>query len=144
MTRKTLVDDLRGRITAKSVDRILDRLRSGLLVWDTPEGLRLVAAAVEAVPWRVGRAPETDAFTREELDQVLAELNPAQRSILDTLARTSPIGRTRDAAPGSDETRPVQKLLRPGCSPASTTRPSNFLTGSDKPCGAKRRTTRHH
>ncbi|MFD6857181.1 helicase-associated domain-containing protein [Rhodococcus sp. NPDC060090] len=112
--RKTLVDDLRGRITAKSVDRILDRLRSVLLVWDTSDGLRLVAAAVEAVPWRVGRTPETDAFTREELEVVLAELEPSQRSILDTLARTSPIGRTRDAAPGSDETRPVQKLLAAG------------------------------
>ncbi|MFZ3392017.1 helicase-associated domain-containing protein [Rhodococcus sp. 7Tela_A2] len=112
--RSTLLDALGGRLGAKATDRILDKLRGLLLVWGPADALRLVAASVDAVPWRIGRAGDADLPSREEVEEMLAELEPSQRSILDTLARTSPVGRTRDAAPGTPEDRPVQRLLAAG------------------------------
>lgn len=114
VTRKDLVAALRGRLTAKSVDRILDHLRERLLLWGTADGLRLVEAAVDAVPWRIGRTSGAPALDDDEVIRLLSGLDEAQRGILDTLARTSPIGRTRDAAPDTDPDRPVPKLLAAG------------------------------
>lgn len=114
VTRGSLVADLKGRLTAKATDAAIGRLRSLALVWGPAEGLRLVAAAVDTVPWRVGRAPDPDSRTHEELDAALSALDEAQRSILETLSRTSPIGRTRDAAPDADPDRPVRRLLDAG------------------------------
>ncbi|MEE2032830.1 helicase-associated domain-containing protein [Rhodococcus chondri] len=75
-TRRAVLDSLSGRITAKATDRILDRLRALLLVWGPPDALRLVKAAVETVPWRVGRAVDPDTPTREELEEMLTDVNP--------------------------------------------------------------------
>jgi len=114
VSRPELLGVLDGRIPVKSTDRILGKLRGLLLVWGPAESLRLVPAAVDTVPWRIGRTGDSDLPSREELEVMLDELEPAQRGILDTLARTSPVGRTRDAAPGTPEDRPVQKLLAAG------------------------------
>lgn len=114
VSRTDLLEVLDGRIPVKATDRILGKLRGLLLVWGPAESLRLVPAAVDTVPWRIGRTGDVDLPSREELEAMLDELEPAQRGILDTLARTSPVGRTRDAAPGTPEDRPVQKLLAAG------------------------------
>ncbi|WP_226438476.1 helicase-associated domain-containing protein [Rhodococcus yananensis] len=114
VTRKALVAALRGRLTAGSVDRILDRLREHLLVWGTADSLRLVPTAVDTVPWRVGRVTGARTLDDDEIGRLLTELDDAQRGVLDTLARTSPVGRTRDAAVDTDPDRPVQKLLAAG------------------------------
>lgn len=114
VTRAAVLDEVSGRITARNLDRTLATLRSLLLVWGANDELRLVAAAVDAVPWRVGRSRDIEGPTRRELDDMLASLPPEQRSILDTLARTSPIGRTRDAAPETPADRPVRQLISAG------------------------------
>lgn len=114
VSRAAVLDEVSGRISARNLDRILSTLRSLLLVWGSTDELRLVAAAVDAVPWRVGRTGDVTGPSRQELDDLLAALPPEQRSILDTLSRTSPIGRTRDAAPDTPADRPVQKLLAAG------------------------------
>ncbi|NGP27624.1 DNA-binding protein, partial [Rhodococcus aetherivorans] len=115
VTRRALLDSVSGRVTAKNVDRSLDRLRRLSLVWGPADGLRLVKAAAEAVPWRIGRSPDPEQLPAPaEVGALLADLDPAQRSLLDTLARTSPVGRTRDAAAGTPADRPVQRLLTAG------------------------------
>lgn len=114
VTRAALLDALSGRITAKSLDRILAALRSLLLVWGPADDLGLVPAVADAVPWRIGRADAESVPGGRVLDDLLVALPADQRSILDTLARTSPIGRTRDAAPDTPSDRPVQKLLAAG------------------------------
>lgn len=114
VTRADLLEAVAGRTSAKNLDRILATLQSLLLVWGPPDDLHLVPAAVDAVPWRVGRADDHAVPGGAALDDLLATLPDDQRSILDTLARTSPIGRTRDAAPGTPADRPVQKLLTAG------------------------------
>ncbi|UYP19690.1 helicase C-terminal domain-containing protein [Rhodococcus sp. Z13] len=112
--RAAVLEEIAGRTSAKNLDRILATLRSLLLVWGPNDALRLVPAAVDAVPWRVGRGEDTAVPAGTELDDLLVALPPEQRSILETLSRTSPVGRTRDAAPDTPADRPVQQLLAAG------------------------------
>ncbi|MFZ2528722.1 MAG: helicase-associated domain-containing protein, partial [Rhodococcus sp. (in: high G+C Gram-positive bacteria)] len=113
VSRRALRDQLDGRTTAKNLDRILDRLRSLLLVWGSADELSLVPAAADTVPWRIART-ESDLPDTSELESMIAGLDDARRGILDTLARTSPVGRTKDAAPGTPADRPVQQLIAAG------------------------------
>ncbi|MFY2786918.1 helicase-associated domain-containing protein [Rhodococcus sp. MALMAid1271] len=115
VTRAALLAVVAKRAPAKSVDKALARLRERLLVWGDASGFRISAAAVDAVPWRIGRALDpVDNLTESHITAALAELGDGERSLLDTLARSSPTGRTRDAAPGTAPDRPVQKLLAAG------------------------------
>lgn len=49
-----------------------------------------------------------------ELTALLETLDAPQRDLLDRLLDGSPVGRTRDAAPGTPPDRPVQRLLAAG------------------------------
>lgn len=114
VTRAQLDAIIAKRATGKAVDRALTSLRERALVWGTTS-LRMVPAARDAVPWRVGRILDaTEQITAEQITAALAELDDSERSLLETLARSSPTGRTRDAAPDTPPDRPVQKLLRAG------------------------------
>lgn len=113
VSRRALRDQLDGRTTAKNLDRILDRLRSLLLVWGSADELSLVPAAADTVPWRIART-DSNLPDTPELESMIAGLDDARRGILDTLARTSPVGRTKDAAPGTPADRPVQQLISAG------------------------------
>ncbi|WP_137723392.1 helicase-associated domain-containing protein [Prescottella subtropica] len=113
--RAAVTDVFTGRAPKRSVDRALTRLRALALVWGDDEHLRIVAAAAETIPWRVGRtATASDALDEAGVRSALDGIEPAERDLLTTLARSSPIGRTRDAAPGTSPDRPVQRLLACG------------------------------
>lgn len=101
----------RAGYTAAAVDSAIDRLLANGIVWGEPE-LRVSAGASAALPWPVGGSrPEEDALTPDQIAAALDSVGEAERTLLDRLAYTSPIGRTRDAAPDTPADRPVQRLL---------------------------------
>ncbi|MEV6772922.1 helicase-associated domain-containing protein [Nocardia sp. NPDC051030] len=103
---------LGDRVPAKTIAAAVDRLRARAIVWGPNDALRLTPAAPEALPWPLGSTTELpDALTEPEITAALAELAPPERGLLDKLATTGPRGRTRDAAPGTPEDRPIQRLL---------------------------------
>ncbi|MFE3188949.1 helicase-associated domain-containing protein [Nocardia sp. NPDC059240] len=109
---KTLRKLLSDRVPAATVNAALQKLRTRALVWGPDTGLRLSPAAQEALPWPLGSTTELpDALTEPEIAAALAESTPQERALLDKLATTGPRGRTRDAAPGTPDDRPVQRLL---------------------------------
>ncbi|WP_137874682.1 helicase-associated domain-containing protein [Rhodococcus sp. Q] len=111
VSRERLGELVAGRAPARSVDRALTVLRDRALVWGSGL-LRVTPAAREAVGWRVD--PATTTLTAEQITEALAALTPDERRLLETLATSSPIGRTRDAAPDTSPDRPVQRLLASG------------------------------
>lgn len=114
VTRAQLDSAIAGRAGVKAVDAALSALRERALVWGT-RSLRMPPAARDAVPWRIGRILDSvDTPKAEDIVDALENLSEKERGLLDTLARSSPIGRTRDAAPDTSPDKPVQKLLRAG------------------------------
>src|SRR5690606_36069090 len=112
LTRKGLYALWKGRATKAAMEAALERLTGRALVWFDGDTLRLVPAAAEALPWPQGAAVElSDAPTEPEIEAALAELDPAERALLDKLATTGPRGRTRDAAPDAPADRPVPRLI---------------------------------
>ncbi|QBJ97340.1 DNA-binding protein [Rhodococcus sp. ABRD24] len=113
--RRLIDEALAARVPGKSLDRALAHLRSLALVWGDEDRLRIVRAAADAIPWRIGRCrAESDAMSEDEIRAALDTIEPSERDLLTTLARSSPVGRTRDAAPGTSPDRPVQRLLARG------------------------------
>ena len=102
-----------GRASKAVVDEALAALRVRALVWGS-RSLCLVSAAVDAVPWLVGRAEQRAEMNEEDILAALVGISRAERVLLERLAVTAPIGRTRDAAPGTPADRPVQRLLSVG------------------------------
>ncbi|MGW0248077.1 helicase-associated domain-containing protein [Nocardia goodfellowii] len=112
LPRKALQAQLKGRVTKAVLDTALERLTARALVWLAGDDLHLVPAAAEALPWPIGSTTEIpDALTEPEVLEALRDLPHAARALLDKLATTSPLGRTKDAAPGTPADRPVQQLL---------------------------------
>ncbi|KAA0021224.1 helicase-associated domain-containing protein [Antrihabitans cavernicola] len=112
--RDEIADMLRGRAPAKAVTAAFEQLRARALIWGNKR-LRLLPTAVDVVPWPVGRSLEpVEPMSEEQIDAGLAMITPAEQSLIERLAHTSPIGRTRDAAPGTPADRPVQRLLAAG------------------------------
>ena len=100
------------RATEAAVTAALDDLRERALVWgDTT--VRVAAEAAAGLPWHPGQATLEDT---EQTDIVarLDKLDTPQRELLQRLLEGSPVGRTRDAAPGTPADRPVQRLLAAG------------------------------
>lgn len=92
----------------------LDDLRDRALVWGDEE-LRVSTEAVAALPWYPGQAVLEDApRTPSDLRAAIDALGAPERDVLDRLVVGSPVGRTRDAAPGTPADRPVQRLLAAG------------------------------
>ncbi|MEV0947781.1 helicase-associated domain-containing protein [Rhodococcus sp. NPDC049939] len=115
VSRDTLQEAVGSRATRKSVDSALQNLRSLALVWGDKTALRIVPSVTSTIPWRIGHGAELPATLDEpEINAALAGLQTVEREILETLSKSSPIGRTRDAAPGTPTDRPVQRLLAAG------------------------------
>jgi Helicase conserved C-terminal domain len=94
--------------------KALDDLKDRALVWGEA-ALRVAADAGAALPWLPGQVTLEDATrTGEQIAELLAELDEPQRDVLDRLVEGSPMGRTRDAAPGAQADRPVPQLLAMG------------------------------
>jgi hypothetical protein len=99
---------------APQITAAVDGLRSRALVWGD-SAIRVTAEAASGLPWYPGQvtleSTDADAATIAER---LVGLDPAQRDLLERLLDGSPVGRTKDAAPGTPPDRPVQRLLATG------------------------------
>ncbi|ORA78809.1 helicase-associated domain-containing protein [Mycobacterium malmoense] len=92
----------------------LDDLRRRALVWGEA-AVRVAADAGTALPWHPGQVTLEDASrTGEQIADLIDGLDEAQRDVVDKLLEGSPMGRTRDAAPGARTDRPVPQLLAMG------------------------------
>ncbi len=92
----------------------LDDLRQRALAWGEA-AVRVAADAGAALPWHAGQVTLEDATrTGEQIADLIDGLNQAQLAVLEKLLEGSPMGRTRDAAPGAAPDRPVPQLLAMG------------------------------
>ncbi|MGO9157208.1 helicase-associated domain-containing protein [Mycobacterium sp.] len=92
----------------------LDDLRQRALAWGET-AVQVAADAAAALPWHAGQVTLEDASrSGEQIADLIDGLNPAQRDVLEKLLEGSPMGRTRDAAPGAAPDRPVPQLLAMG------------------------------
>lgn len=104
------------RAPAEAVHEALADLIERALCWGShqPGGvLRVAAEAGAGLPWHPGQVTQEDPAT-EHIAGAIAELDGPQRDLLDKLLAGSPIGRTRDAAPGAPPEHPVPRLLAAG------------------------------
>ena len=92
----------------------LDDLRSRALVWGEV-AVRVSAEAAAGLPWYPGQAILEDASRpAHEVATAIDALDEPQSELLNRLLMGSPMGRTRDAAPGAPPERPVPRLLAAG------------------------------
>ena len=106
------------RIDKADMLAALDELSARALVWGEQSGdgaLRVVAEAASSLPWYPGQVSiESHTQTGADIAAALETVDGAARELLDKLLEGSPIGRTRDAMPGTPPDRPVQQLLAAG------------------------------
>ena len=106
-----LIDD---RAPEAEVVDALDDLRERALVWGQT-ALRVAPDAGAALPWHPGQVILEDASrSGEQIAGLIDDLDSAQLDVLERLLEGSPMGRTRDAAPGAAADRPVPQLLALG------------------------------
>lgn len=102
------------RAPESDVVAALDDLKERALAWGDAE-VRVAADAAAGLPWHAGQAIlEDEPHTREQLVALLDELDDSALGVLEKLLEGSPLGRTRDAAPGAAPDRPVPQLLAKG------------------------------
>ncbi|MBU3751780.1 MAG: DNA-binding protein, partial [Mycobacterium sp.] len=102
------------RAEPDAVSDALAELRGRVLLWGDDQ-VRVSTEAAAALPWYPGQGiGEDGARSAAELRRTLDDLDETAREVLDRLAAGSPVGRTRDAAPGTPPDRPVQRLLAAG------------------------------
>jgi Helicase conserved C-terminal domain len=102
------------RAPETQVTAALDQLRERALAWGDG-AVRVAAEAAAGLPWHPGQVMLED--TDRSIDEISAQLDAlddTQLGLLDRLVTGSPVGRTRDAAPGTPPNRPVQRLLAAG------------------------------
>lgn len=109
------------RAPTDAVTAALTDLIERALCWGPPHGphgaLRVAAEAGAGLPWHPGQVTREDPEADEQIPVLIdavADLDPPQRDLLDKLLTSSPIGRTRDAAPGAPPDHPVPRLLAAG------------------------------
>ena len=103
-----------GRAPESEVLDALDDLKERALVWGDTE-LRVAPDAGAGLPWHPGQVTLEDASqSAEQIAELIDGLDDPQRELLDKLLEGSPLGRTRDAAPGAPADRPVPQLLAMG------------------------------
>ena len=108
-----LLELIGDRASEETVTAAVDDLRERALVWGD-SAVRVAPEAASGLPWYPGQAiVEADQSTDGIADR-LARADDAQLELLRKLLEGSPMGRTRDAAPGTPPDRPVQRLLAAG------------------------------
>lgn len=109
-----LMELIGDQASEDAVTEAIDSLRDHALLWGET-ALRVTTEAAAGLPWYPGQAViETAEQTVEQINASLAGLDDVQRDLLNKLLEGSPVGRTRDAAPGTPPDRPVQRLLAAG------------------------------
>jgi len=102
------------RAAEADVNAAVDDLKARALVWGDA-ALRVTPEAASGLPWHPGQVTlEAHGGDVARIAELLADVDAAQRELLDRLVDGSPVGRTRDAAPGTPTDRPVQRLLASG------------------------------
>ncbi|TAM71578.1 helicase-associated domain-containing protein [Mycobacterium sp.] len=92
----------------------VDDLRQRVLVWGET-ALRVAPDAGTGMPWYPGQVIlEDTSRSAEQIAGLIDDLDQAQLEVLEKLLEGSPMGRTRDAAPGAPADRPVPQLLAMG------------------------------
>ncbi|OMB97235.1 DNA-binding protein [Mycobacterium sp. NS-7484] len=111
---KQLTELLGGRVGADELTAALDDLRERALLWGQSE-VRVAAEVASGLPWHVGQATvEGSELSADEIAARLGGLDDPQNDLLARLLEGSPVGRTRDAAPGTPPDRPVPRLVEAG------------------------------
>lgn len=108
-----IADHIGERTTAADLDRALQDLRDRALVWGT-DPVRVPGEAGAALPWFPGQALDASGLSAEEVVAAIDALDDTAHELLERLTAGSPVGRTREAAPGTPPDRPVQRLLAAG------------------------------
>ena len=107
----TLIGD---RAPEAEVLDALDDLKDRALAWGDARAAGESDAGV-ALSWHPGQVTLEDASANpEQIAELIDGLDDPQRELLDRLLEGSPLGRTRDAAPGAPADRPVPQLLAIG------------------------------
>jgi Helicase conserved C-terminal domain len=102
------------RAPEAEVAAALDDLRERALVWGDAQ-VRVAVDAGSGLPWHPGQVTlEDESRTAEQIAELVDELDDPESQVLDKLVDGSPMGRTRDAAPGAPPDRPVPRLLATG------------------------------
>ncbi len=102
------------RATEEQLTEALDDLRARALVWGDA-AVRVAAEAASGLPWYPGQVTlEATDLDAARVSELLDGIDLPQRELLERLVDGSPVGRTRDAAPGTPADRPVQRLLAVG------------------------------
>jgi hypothetical protein len=108
-----LLELIGDRANEETVTAAVDDLRERALVWGDAT-VRVAPEAASGLPWYPGQATVEADQSPEEIADRLAGADEAQLELLRKLLEGSPMGRTRDAAPGTPPDRPVQRLLATG------------------------------
>ncbi|MGV0793081.1 helicase-associated domain-containing protein [Mycolicibacterium sp. XJ1819] len=110
-----LVELVGHRASEDAIAAAVDALRERALVWGDRDGaaVRVAAETAGGLPWYPGQVTVEDTEPADLADR-LAALDGPQAELLQKLLEGSPMGRTRDAAPGTPADRPVQRLLAAG------------------------------
>ncbi|MCW2688700.1 MAG: hypothetical protein JWR37_3590 [Mycobacterium sp.] len=109
-----LVALIGDRAPEDAITAALDDLRERALVWGNPT-VRVASEATAGLPWYPGQGIlESPTKSAGEISDLLADRDEPQLELLKRLLEGSPVGRTRDAAPGTPPDRPVQRLLAAG------------------------------
>ncbi len=112
--RELLVEFIGPRADEAELKSALAELQDRALVWGE-DALRVVAEVAAGLPWYPGQAvPDQPGPPAEDIPALLDGLDEPSRELLTRLVEGSPVGRTRDAIPGTDPDRPVQRLLAAG------------------------------
>jgi hypothetical protein len=107
----TLIGD---RAPEADVLGALEDLKERALIWGDVD-VRLTSDVGGGLPWYVGQVTLEDAGqSAEQIAELIDGLDDPQRELLDRLLEGSPLGRTRDAAPGAPADRPVPQLIAIG------------------------------
>lgn len=107
-----LVALIGDRASEDAVAAAVDDLRERALVWGDAT-VRVTAEAAAGLPWYPGQA-SVEVTEATDIAARLEAADSAQLELLQRLLEGSPMGRTRDAAPGTPADRPVQRLLAAG------------------------------
>ncbi|MDO0974880.1 helicase-associated domain-containing protein [Mycolicibacterium frederiksbergense] len=112
--RDMLLEYLGDRADSAALKEALDALADRALIWGE-DVLRVVAETAAGLPWYPGQAvPDVPDLPADEIPALLEDLDDPSRELLTRLVEGSPVGRTRDALPGTPADRPVQRLLAAG------------------------------
>ena len=127
-----------GRASKAVVDEAVAALRARALVWGS-RSLRLVPAAVDAVPWPVGRAEQRAEMSEEDILAALVGDRPRRADAVGAARRDRP-DRAHPRR-GARERPPIglcSGCSRSGCCAGSTTRPSSCHMRWGRCCAGRR------